>query len=65
MGRNRKPRSAERGNPNEALLSFISKEYRGDWDFAILKKHSQNANPLLKRLAKIKLRQISLEGRCP
>ena len=63
MNANKKPRSAERGNP-EALLSFISKEYRGDWDFAILKKHSQNANPILRRLAKIKLSQISLERRC-
>ena len=60
MTKKRKPRSV-RGNP-EALRIFLSTDYTEKWDFAILKKYSQNANPIVKRLAKIKLRQISLRG---
>jgi len=66
MNANKKPRLAGRGNPNEALLSFICTEYSQKNDFAILKKIVYgNHNPLVQKLAAIKLRQISLEGRCP
>jgi len=64
MTKKRKP-AVEAGNP-EALLSFICTEYSQKNDFAILKKIVYgNHNPLVQKLAAIKLRQISLEGRCP
>lgn len=64
MKRNTKPRMVlkEPRRGREALENFLYKQYRGHFDFAILKKHARNSNPILRRLAKIKLRQISLRG---